>query len=292
MVSAAIALFHPGEMGSAVGACTRASGHRVICALAGRSAASQARAKAAGLENAGSIAAAVAESDLVLSICPPHGALPLAHEVASLGFKGIYVDANAVSPHTARKVGEVVEAAGASFVDGGLFGAPPSPGRPVNLRLSGERAGDVAKLFEGSCVRASALEGPPGTASALKACFAAWTKGTWLLLASLYAAAEREHVAAPLRQLWSETHPDLLDRLKAPSNNPGKAWRWLSEMEEIAATFESAGQPKEFFVAAAEICRRLEQFKDDPSRPSIERILPALSNEPETQGHGGMERTP
>ena len=204
MGSAAIALFHPGEMGSAVGACARANGHRVICALEGRSAASQARAKASGLENAGSVAAAVAQSGVVLSICPPHGALPLARKVATLGFKGIYVDANAISPGTARQVGAVVEAAGASFVDGGLIGAPPAPGRPVNLRLSGERAGDVARLFEGSCVRASALEGPPGTASALKACYAAWTKGTWLLLASLYAAAERENVAAPLRQLWSE----------------------------------------------------------------------------------------
>ena len=55
----------------------------------------------------------------------------MARDVAACGFKGVYVDANAISPQTARAVGAVVEATGAHFVDGGLFGAPPTAGRPV-----------------------------------------------------------------------------------------------------------------------------------------------------------------
>jgi hypothetical protein len=47
-------------------------------------------------------------------------------------------------------------------------------------------------------------------------------------------------------------------------------------MEQIAAAFESAGQPGGFALAGAEICRRLERFKDDASRPSIEKISPVL----------------
>lgn len=276
MGSSAIAVFHPGAMGAPVGACAVAGGHRVLCSLDGRSAASQARAREAGLENAGSMKAALSQCGVVLSVCPPHGALALAREVAALGFKGLYVDCNAVSPETARRAAAVIEAAGAGFVDGGLVGAPPEPGKPVRLLLAGERAAEAAELFQGTDVSASLLPGPVGSASALKACFATWSKGTWLLLASILATAEHEGVAEPLKKLWAQSHPDALKMLSAPSTNPGKAWRWLSEMNEIAAAFESAGQPDGFLLAAAEICRRLEHYKDTPSRPSIQDILPSL----------------
>jgi hypothetical protein len=212
----------------------------------------------------------------VLSICPPHGALATAREAAACGFKGVYVDANAISPQTAGAVGALLEAAGAQFVDGGLFGAPPAPGRPVTLYLAGARAREVANLFEGSCVQARALDAPAGAASTLKACFAAWTKGTWLLLASIYACAQHEGVEAALRELWRDSHPQLLERIAAPSASPAKAWRWISEMQEIAATFEASGQPGGFFLACAEICRRLEHYKDDAGKPSIEQVVAAV----------------
>ena len=128
-------------------------------------------------------------------------------------------------------------------------------------------------------MHARALDAPAGAASTLKACYAAWTKGTWLLLTSIYATAEREGVKAPLRELWRDSHPELLQRLAAPSANPAKAWRWISEMEEIAATFEAAGQPGEFFLACAELCRRLEHYKDHPGKPSIEQVVAALQQE-------------
>jgi len=32
-----------------------------------------------------------------------------------------------------------------------------------------------------------------------------------------------------------------------------KGWRWIAEMEEIAATFAAAGQPDGFHLAAAEV---------------------------------------
>ena len=271
-----VALFHPGDMGSAIGACLTSAGVRVRCALGDRSEATRARARASALEDAGTIAAALAGADLVLSVCPPHGTLALAREVAAIGFKGIYIDANAVSPATARTVAGVVEAVGARFVDAGIIGAPPRNDRPAWMYLCGPHAGEAAALFQGTATRAAVLDGPVGVASALKACYAAWNKGTWLFLASLYALAEREGVAEPLRELWARSHPQLLEQLSAPSLNPAKAWRWLAEMQEIAATFESAGQPGGFALACAEICRRLEGYKDDPARPSIESIVPSL----------------
>ena len=117
---ATIGLLHPGDMGSVVGACAVAAGSRVLWASEQRSASSRERAAAAGLEDAVRLAAVVAASDVVISVCPPAAALDLAREVAALRFPGLFVDANAVSPQTACQIGAAVEAGGAVFVDGGL----------------------------------------------------------------------------------------------------------------------------------------------------------------------------
>ena len=69
----------------------------------------------------------VRRADIIVSVCPPHAALDIARQVA--GFGGVYVDANAISPATAREVAGLVEAGGASYVDGGIIGTPPvTPG--------------------------------------------------------------------------------------------------------------------------------------------------------------------
>src|SRR5438477_7458526 len=99
------ALLHPGEMGAAVGACLVARGLRVLWVSQGRSAATRARAEAAGLEACETLDRALAAAQIVLSVCPPHGALDLARAVAEKHFRGIYVDANAVAPASAREIG-------------------------------------------------------------------------------------------------------------------------------------------------------------------------------------------
>src|SRR5689334_18245762 len=140
-----IGLLHPGEMGAAVGKCLAGAGHRVLWDPEGRSAATRERAEAAGLTGE-ALARIITRSDVIISVCPPHAALDVARLVA--GFGGLYLDANAVSPGTAREVAAVAEAGGASYVDGGIIG--PSPLAPGNTRLylSGPRAGEVQALFE------------------------------------------------------------------------------------------------------------------------------------------------
>src|SRR5262245_43003207 len=117
-----IGLLNPGDMGSEVGASARAGGARVLWTSAGRSDATQKRAAAAQLEDAGTLARVVAGSEVILSVCPPANAIDVARDVAALGFKGTYVDCNAVSPATTRSIGELVTAAGAQYVDGGIIG--------------------------------------------------------------------------------------------------------------------------------------------------------------------------
>src|SRR5436190_1010750 len=142
-------------MGAAVGGCLTQRGLNVLWASAGRGPATTARAEAAGMHDVGTAGEMWEQADVILSVCPPHAALEVARSVA--GFRGIYVDANAVSPATSREVAKAVEAGGAEYVDGGIIGAPPrSPGES-RLYLSGPQAGRIAELFAGTALDAQVI---------------------------------------------------------------------------------------------------------------------------------------
>jgi len=275
MAQPTICVLHPGEMGSAVGRAARTGGARVLWSSAGRSDATRKRALAAGLEDAGPLEAALGGSEIVLSVCPPDAALDVARAVAARRFGGLFVDANAVSPDTARRLAATVADAGARFVDGGIVGPPPGPGSSTRLYLSGEGAGRVAALFEGTPLAAVVLDGPVGAASAVKMCYAAWTKGTAALILAVRAVAAAEGVEAALAEEWRISQPDLFRQVDRAVAQSRKAWRWIGEMEEIAATFGDAGLPEGFHLAAAEICRALESFKDARGT-TIEQLVDAL----------------
>jgi 3-hydroxyisobutyrate dehydrogenase-like beta-hydroxyacid dehydrogenase len=254
-----VGVLHPGEMGAALARAAQAAGAEVSWAGAGRSPATRARAEAIGLRDAGSIAEMGARADLVVSICPPEAAMAVAAEMAATGFSGLYVDANAVSPPTAERVGATVEAAGAAYVDGGVIGGPERP----HLYLSGRRAAEAAAAF-GAPARTTVLAGEdPTAASVLKMVYAGWTKGSTALLLAVAAASRRLGVEEALRAEWEATQPGLINRLAASAGPASKAWRWVGEMEEIAATLEAAGLPAGFHRAAAEVYGRLAEFKDD-----------------------------
>jgi 3-hydroxyisobutyrate dehydrogenase-like beta-hydroxyacid dehydrogenase len=234
-----VGLLHPGEMGSAVGLVLQANGHEVLWASGGRSEATRARAET--FRDTGSVAALVGESELILSICPPHAALDVARAVE--GFEGIYVDANAISPARALEVAELQP----RFVDGGIVGGPPGePG--TTLYLSGPRASEVADLFAGSVLGVAVV----ASASGVKMAYAAWSKGTTALLLSIHEVAR--HFA--VEDDWRRAAPELAHRLPAAERAAEtKGWRWVGELEEIADTFAAAGQPEGFHRAAAQVYR-------------------------------------
>jgi 3-hydroxyisobutyrate dehydrogenase-like beta-hydroxyacid dehydrogenase len=165
-------------MGAALGAALASRGFRVLWASQGRSTQTAARAKAAGLEDAHSIEQAVKAAEVAVSVCPPDAALALARDVGAVGFGGIYVDANAISPATAREIGRVIEAAGGTFVDGGIIGLPPTAQKQPTLYLCGTQAATIEALFGGTNIHAEVIDGGAGTASGPKMCYAAFTKGT------------------------------------------------------------------------------------------------------------------
>jgi 3-hydroxyisobutyrate dehydrogenase-like beta-hydroxyacid dehydrogenase len=270
MSETTIGLLHPGEMGAAVGQCLAGAGHRVLWVPDGRSPATAARAAAAGLTGVGGgLAELVRRAEVIMSVAPPHAALDIARQVA--GFGGVYVDANAISPATAREVAGIIETGGANYVDGGIIGTPPVMPGFIRLYLSGPKAGDVRDLFDGSPVDARVVNhelragagasgaGGIGAASAVKMAYASWTKGSAALLLAARALARAEGVEDTLLAEWDISQAGLAGRSdRAAGSAAAKGWRWVAEMEEIAAAMAAAGLPDGFHLAAAEIYRRAE----------------------------------
>ncbi len=251
----------------------------VLWAGAGRSTSTARRAGDAGLVDVGTVEDLGHRADVVVAVCPPESAEVVADQVASTGFTGLYVDANAISPATARRVADRFE----RFVDGGIVGPPPTGPGTTRLYLSGNEAPAVAALFDGTHLEARVVDGPAGAASAVKMGFAAWTKGTSALLVAIRAMARAEDVEADLLAEWATSRPDLVERSGAVVGQVGpKAWRFEAEMREIAATFESDGLPPGFHLAAAEVYRRLAPLKDTTG-PTLEEALDLLAR-PSTAG--------
>ena len=246
-----VGLLHPGEMGAAVGGVLSGRGETVLWASAGRSATTAERARAAGLEDAGNVEEVCRRCEILISVCPPHAALDLAREVS--GFTGIYLDANAIAPDTARAVAAVQP----RLVDGGIVGPPPTEPGTTRLYLSGGEAAEIAALFSGTSLDARVISDQVGAASALKAAYAGWTKGSAALLLTVRELARAEGVADALLEEWRLSIPELEERLAGAERSARrKGWRWIGEMEEIAHSMAAQDLPAGFHQAAAEVFRR------------------------------------
>jgi len=232
-----VAIIAPGNMGAAVGGRLTENKVNVLTSLAGRSQASAARAKAAGMIAVAD--AQLTESDFLLSIVPPGDALALAQRLAPVlgaaNKKPVYVDCNALSPQTVERVDAVIAATGCPFVGAGIIGPPPKPGTTnTKIYASGPHAADLAKLNDyGLIVRV--LAGPLTAASALKMSYAGITKGFTALGAAMMLAATRGGSTEALKAELAESQPALLGFLtrQTPAMY-SKAYRWVAEMEEIS----------------------------------------------------------
>lgn len=254
-----VAVIAPGMMGSAVGARLVENGLEVRTSLAGRSQATVARAKAAGMADAQDNQ--IAASDIILSILPPGDALGLAERLAPVlraaAKKPVYVDCNALDPATVVRIGRVVQETGATFVDGGIIGGPPKPGYSPKIYLSGEAAPRVAELTKYG-LQMPIQPGPIGAASAMKMSYAGITKGFTALGAAMMLAASRAGTADDLRAELSASQPALFGWLtRQVPNMYSKAYRWVAEMEEIAQFVGEDPAARSFYEGAARLYERL-----------------------------------
>jgi hypothetical protein len=142
--------------------------------------------------------------------------------------------------------------------------------------VSGADATTVADLWAGSDLEVRVVDGGPGAASAVKTCFATWTKASTAMLLAVRALARSEGVEDALLGEWATSMPDLDGRARrsAPST-AAKAWRFVGEMEQHAAAFNADGLPGGFAEAAADVYRRLADLKNDDD-VDLDAVIAAL----------------
>ncbi len=260
----------PGEMGIALGRCLAAGGHRVLMTAAGRSPATARRLADAGIADAGSTDAVVGASAVVIGVVPPAMARTAADEIAAsarrTGSHLLFVEANAVAPSTVAQIAEAAAGSGLDVVDAAISGPPPHPdaGRPTRIFLSGPRSEKVAALGVPG-VRWVPIDGGLGAASAAKMCTASVRKGHQALLAQALLTADHHGVLdTVLADLRLDFPHDDVSRAAVAAT---KAWRFVDEMTEIAATQAAAGLTPDLFEAMATAYRHLATSAWGARRP-------------------------
>lgn len=275
-----IGILHPGEMGTSVAASAIHSGHDVYWVSEGRGDKTRERAEKHHLHDAATIENLCKRCSIILSVCPPHAAEDVARQVVETGFRGLYLDANAISPQRSASIGTMMQSAGIDFVDGAIIGGPAWTSGETWLYLSGKRADEIAACFSSGPLETKVIGAEIGKASALKMCYAAYTKGTSALLSAILAAAESYQVRMELGQHWEMDEPGFTEQTERRVRRvTAKAWRFAGEMEEIARAFSAAGLPSGFHESAAEIFRRMAGFKDSPNLPELDEIFASLQKQ-------------
>ena len=198
-------------------------------------------------------------------------------QVAATGFGGFYVDANAISVATAARVASARHrgAARPTSTAGSSGRRPKSPGtpgstcparapprcarpvRPVGARRA-DRRGPAVRGVGGEDGLRGVDQGQLGAAArgpGAGPCGAAW---------SARCSRSGRCPARPGRAVE-----------RAADAAAAKGWRWVAEMEEIAASMAAAGLPPGFHEAAAEIYDRASQADRTPTSRSRLQELPS-----------------
>ena len=262
-----VTVIAPGAMGAAVGKRLVDNGLKVLTSLKGRSEETQARARQAGVASASD--EEIAASDFILSILPPGDALSLAQHFAPVlkasNAKPVYVDCNAINPVTVDKVAAAIAPTDCPFVDAGIIGSPPKPGDAgPRFYASGPAAPRFATLRDyGLDIRV--LDGALSAASALKMSYAGITKGTQAIGAAMMLAATRAGSSDALFAELSSSQKEMFAWFKRGlAQMPPKAYRWVSEMHEIAGFVAEDPAAHELYEGAAHFYERIaEDFDGD-----------------------------
>ena len=254
-----IAILSPGDMGHAVGRLLREHEVRVLTCLDGRSPRTKSLSEQAGITDIPTMNELVEQSDLVLSItvseAVPKLCQQVADAVAATGTSLLFAECNAISPQLSRRMEDIISATGSRYVDASIIGGPPRNGSSPRFYVSGAHAPEMEGLTEfGLDIR---IIGPDiGQASGIKMCYAAMTKGSAALFTELLMAAEMLGLSKDLLAEFQSSQPAVHQRMEGMLPGlPAKSNRWVSEMQEIEATFDGLGLTPLIFQGVADMYR-------------------------------------
>ncbi|WP_051838689.1 NAD(P)-dependent oxidoreductase [Streptomyces sp. NRRL WC-3742] len=277
-----LGVLHPGSMGAAVAGCALANSGQVLWCPQGRSTATAARADRFGLTAVPTLDELVARADVVLSLCPPATAEDVARDVAGLGFTGLYVEANAISPQRAARIAQLLGGTARAVVDGAVIGSPPVGTKQSRLYLSGSvnEVGVVEQLFSGSAVSTHVLGEEIGQASALKVAYSVYQKTSRVLAALSYGLAREHGVDQALLDVAGQRAGSYLTETGYIGKTAARSWRWGPELEEAADTMAAAGLPDDLLRSAASTLSRWNNAKGTTlsAGQALDELLRAEAN--------------
>jgi 3-hydroxyisobutyrate dehydrogenase-like beta-hydroxyacid dehydrogenase len=267
-----VAILSPGDMGHAVAQLLREHELRVVTCLAGRSPRTRALSNKAGVVDLPTLEELVRQSEVVLSITTSEAAPAVCREVAqamqATGRGLLFAECNAIAPQKVRGLEPLITQAGGRFVDASIIGSPPRGGRSPRFYASGPHAGELEGLREfGLDVRNLGPE--IGQASGIKMCYAAMTKGSTALYTELLMAAQMLGLWEPLiAEFRSGRRSGPYETMEGwIPTMPARARRWVSEMQEIEATFDYLGMTPRLFQGVADMYRLVGGTPLDEEKP-------------------------
>ena len=209
-----------------------------------------------GVEQVSNLAEAVSRSGYVFSLVPPAAAETVARESAGAIAPGaLFVDFTSSSPQKKSTCSEVIEAAGAEFVDAGLLGVAPKTGINTPMILAGTGAERFRAFLAGFRVSTQVVSDSPGDASERKLVRSVFMKGLAAVVLETLEAGRalgfgdwiREEVAETLR----DADASLVDRLEQGTRQ--HAVRRVDEMSAALELLQSSGLKAPMTQATLEV---------------------------------------
>ena len=259
-----VAVIAPGAMGAAVGKRLADNGLKVLTSLKGRSAETQARAKAAGMVDASD--EEIAASDFILSILPPGDALSLGASISCRRSRRAMPSRSMsiATPSIRRRWNGWRRRSRRPAVRSpipALSASRRSPAMPVRASIPPALPRNASPLCAITASTSACSSGAMSAASALKMSYAGITKGTQAIGAAMMLAATRAGNADDLFAELQGSQKEMLAWFKRSlSMMPPKAYRWIAEMHEIAGFVGDDPAAHELYQGAAHF---YERFADD-----------------------------
>lgn len=278
-----IALFFPGEMGSAVAKLLVENGWNVYSCLDGRSERTRKSAESADIHCVRNIDEALAGADFVLSLVPQENVIGVAVSVADsalkTGKRPLYVDGNSISPATIKKVQEILTRASIDCVDGVFIGNSKMLGGKTTFYLSGSKAEIIKDAFERS-FKTIVLGCEIGLASAFKLSMYGFNKGLIAIFLDMVTSAYRIGHKDELIRCLNSFYPGTMDTVgRLLPTYPRHVRRRGQEMGEVVEWLQSIRHSDAMASGTKIIFEKFSELSLDTDRDwTVEEILAECCN--------------
>jgi 3-hydroxyisobutyrate dehydrogenase-like beta-hydroxyacid dehydrogenase len=254
-----------------------------------RSQVTRRRAVNAGVTSVPSMVELASASDLIVSLVVPTAARQVATELASalseIEKKSLYfLDANAISPMTAKMIQNSLADLPVTFIDGCIIGSAAKLSQDTILYVSGPAAAKIELLRDyGFTVKTLGPE--ICQASAFKIIYAGLTKGLQGLLVELLMGAKSLNLLDQLIECYDDRFPGLVKKVgRGISALPVHAGRRAQEMDELQQTLQYCGLTSEMAPAVRKVLESIAALnlakatEDGTRKGSLQETLALLGD--------------